>query len=273
MRLAVVAVCALVGVAVAVEAWASPGESWVDSQYGWTSNEVPGCGPGDVVCATENGGASWHEIFESGGFIFGVVRTSRTAGVVTTGRQVSARFWTRDNGRHWFRTRRIGPEFQGSGRYLFWISIGGPKLHQVRPWPPRGRARCDGVWTDAAFETVPVTGGNVCSDPAVEAGMRSSVVATLQQGRFVGLSNIPGGIIATVDGGTPASPRVLLYRRGRATVVVLPPASGVTHCTGFNSEPIVTWPRITVLGCRGAGPATAVWLSKDGGASWTVIGP
>jgi hypothetical protein len=273
MRLVVVAACLLSGVVLAVEAWALPAESWVGSQYGWTATPPLGCKPPRDVCSTEDGGASWHGIFNGGTFVFGVVRTSASAGVVSTGRQLSARFWTRDNGRHWYSTRRIGPEFQGSGRYLFWISFG-RRLYQVRPWPPRGRARCRGVWAAGAFETVAAKGGNVCSGRAVEAGMKSSVVATLDEGRLVGLSNVPGGIIATVDGtGTSAPPRIVRYRNGKLAVIDLPAAGAMVPCSGYSREPIVSWPRITVLGCEagGVGAPTGVWISDDRGSSWTAI--
>jgi hypothetical protein len=158
----------------------TPDESWVGSQYGWTASPPARCKPRADVCSSEDGGATWHGIFNGGSFIFGVVRTSATAGVVSTGKQVSARFWTRDGGRHWYRTARIGPEFQGSGKYLFWIDFG-PTLHRVMPWPPRGKATCRGAWADAAFETTPARGVNVCSGAAVEAGMRSVDAVTLEE--------------------------------------------------------------------------------------------
>jgi hypothetical protein len=271
VRIALIAVgtVAALGAAAALGARALPGESWVGSQYGWTTDPPERCKPRRDVCATEDGGASWHGIFNGGTFVFGVVRTSRTAGAVSTGRQVAERFWTRDNGRHWYRTRKIGPEFQGSGTYLFWIDFG-PTLYRVNPWPPGAKARCRGAWTAAAFDTKAVKGGNVCSGAPVDAGMRSSAVVRLEEGKLAGLSNIPGGVIATVTA-SPV-PRVLIYRLGRPRVVDLPAAGALQPCVGFNSEPIVSWPRITVLACGGAaGDPSGTWVSSNGGASWRVI--
>jgi hypothetical protein len=272
MRIAVVAVCAMAGLGAAVSfgARALPGESWAGSQYGWTSDPPARCKPRLDVCATEDGGSTWHGIFRGGTFVFGVVRTSKTAGVVSTGRQVSARFWTRDNGRHWYLTRKVGREFQGNGAYLFSIDFG-PTLYRIRPWPPTARARCKGGWTGGAFDTVPAKGGNVCSGPAVEAGMKAVAAVTLEEGKLAGLANVPGGTIATVS--SSPVPRVLIYRLGRPRVVDLPAAGGLFPCTGFNGEPLVTWPRLTVFGCRqeGAGEQAGVWVSDNGGATWRAI--
>jgi hypothetical protein len=272
MRVTVLAVVTLAGLcaAVALGARALPGESWASSQFGWTADPPLRCKPRLDVCATEDGGASWHGIFRGGTFVFGVVRTSRTAGVVSTGRQVSARFWTRDNGLHWYLTRRVGPEFQGSGGYLFSIDFG-PKLTRIRPWPPVAKARCKAVWTGGAFGTAPVKGGNVCSGPAVEAGMKATTVVTLEEGELGGLANVPGGVIATVT--SAPVPRVLVYRLGRPRIVDLPTAGGLFPCTGFNREPVVTWPRLTVLACRqgGTGEQAGVWVSDSGGVTWRAI--
>lgn len=272
MRRFVVLACLVAAslTAVALGARMIPGESWVGSQYGWTASPPSSCKPRRDVCSTEDGGSTWHGIFNGGTFVFGVVRTSQRAGIVSTGRQASARFWTRDNGRHWYRTQKVGPEFQGSGRYLFWIDFG-PTLYRVRPWPPVGKARCKGVWTADAFGTAPVKGGNVCGGPAVEAGMKAVSVVTLEEGKLGGLANVPGGIISSVT--SSPVPRVLLYRLGKPRVVDLPAGGGLFPCVGYNAEPIVTWPRLTVLGCRGGGSGeqAGVWVSANGGASWRAI--
>jgi hypothetical protein len=261
-----------------VSARATPDESWADSQRGWTANPPARCKPRRDVCATEDGGATWHGIFNGGTFVFGVVRTSAAAGVVSTGRQVAARYWTRDNGRHWYRTSQIGSEFQGSGKFIFSVNSGQPGpatdfakvLYRTRPWPPTGKAKCRGPWTAAAFETAPAKGGNVCGGPPIDGGMRAARVAKLVEGRFSGLANVPGGVLATVT--ESSLPRVLLYQQGRQRVVDLPGAGGLVPCAGFNREPIVTWPRITVLGCTGSsGDPSGGWLSEDGGRSWRVL--
>ena len=251
-------------------AGAGPDESWADAQYAWTTKATRQvCKPFRDVCATENGGATWHGIFNGGTFVFGVVRTSRNAGVVSTGRQKSAQFWTRDNGKHWYETREIGAEFQGSGNYLFWIDFT-RVLRQVRPWPPRGTASCSGAWVRNAFETRPSSGGNICSRPPVEAGMRAVVVARLDEGVFSGIATVPGGAIATI--GDTDEPQVLIRRLGRNRLIDLPKAGSMTPCgRSYNTQPIVTWPRIAVLGCLGSGAPVGSWTSLDGGASWTVV--
>jgi hypothetical protein len=56
-------------------------------------------------------------------------------------------------------------------------------------------------------------------------------------------------------------------------VVDLPAAGGMVPCYGGSREPTVSWPRITVLGCRpgGFGTPAGVWDSNDGGSSWSAI--
>lgn len=101
--------------------------------------------------------------------------------------------------------------------------------------------------------------------------MKSVSVVRLEEGRLAGLVNVPGGVLATVTD-SPV-PRVLLYQQGRPRVVDLPSAGALFPCTGFNREPIVTWPRITVLGCTGSsGNPGGGWLTDDGGKTWGVLG-
>jgi hypothetical protein len=100
--------------------------------------------------------------------------------------------------------------------------------------------------------------------------MKATAVVTLEEGKLGGLANVPGGTIATVT--SSPVPRVLLYRLGRPRVVDLPAAGDLVPCVGFSREPIVSWPRITVLACRGpAGEPAGAWVSSNGGASWRVI--
>jgi hypothetical protein len=101
--------------------------------------------------------------------------------------------------------------------------------------------------------------------------MKATTVVTLEEGKLGGLANVPGGVIATVT--SSPVPRVLLYRLGRPRVVDLPTAGGLFPCTGFNREPLVTWPRLTVLACRqgGTGEQSGVWVSDSGGVTWRAI--
>jgi hypothetical protein len=275
MRVLMLTILAIVAFATTGSGDAAADESWHDSQYGWTSAAPSSCKPLKDVCATEDGGATWHGIFNGGTFLFGLVRTSSTAGVVATGRTESDRFWTRDNGRHWYRTEVVRGDFQGSGRYLFLIDYTNV-LRQVRPWPPRGRAICKGIWVNRAYSTKPTPRGNICSGAPMEAGMHAATVTTLRDARFGGISNVPGGVIATMmDEAGRGQLRVLLRRAGRNRFVDLPASEEMVPCTaGFNTEPIVTWPRITVLGCGSGAPlGVGGWTSRDGGVSWTVSRP
>ena len=66
---------ALVAVCVALPAAATPGgliraATWADNRHGWVE-----CRESEV-CATEDGGRTWHDIFTGGNFIFSLVRTS-----------------------------------------------------------------------------------------------------------------------------------------------------------------------------------------------------
>jgi hypothetical protein len=129
-----------------------------------------------------------------------------------------------------------------------------------------------------AYLTKPSRRGNICDGPPVEAGIRADIVVTLEDGCFGGIANIPGGVIATIrDTSGRGEPRVLLRRAGRNRIVDLPESAEMVPCTaGFNTEPVVTWPRITVLGCALSGsapPGVGTWTSLDGGDSWTVAGP
>jgi hypothetical protein len=87
----------------------------------------------------------------------------------------------------------------------------------------------------------------------------------------VGLANVPGGVMATIAA-SPV-PRVLVYRLGKPRVIDLPPTADWMPCTGFNGEPLITWPRIAVLACaeRGKGSRAGVWVSDDGGVTWNLV--
>lgn len=135
------------------------------------------------LCATENGGGSWQRIFQAGTgltYIRDFTRTSRNAGVVAISRDDglprtlrSGVFWTRDNGKHWYETKRIGPLVEHRAGRLYWRNPGGP-LYEVRPWPPRQEVRCPGFFAWHALDQRPRSSGNVCVGGRVDAGMRST---------------------------------------------------------------------------------------------------
>jgi photosystem II stability/assembly factor-like uncharacterized protein len=67
----------------------------------------------DGECAlysTEDGGRHWQVILRPGGVdIMGWLRTSARAGVVSLDYKAPEQYWTGDNGRHWYLTRRLPP--------------------------------------------------------------------------------------------------------------------------------------------------------------------
>jgi hypothetical protein len=210
-----------------------------------------------LVLSTENGGRTWHRI-GSDFAVTALVRTSPAAGIVAE--EGPAWWWTRDNGRHWYQApeKLIAGVFQGNGRFLFWLSPDLKTIRQVRPWPPNGRVPRACRRVQKCFRYV-------------DAGARAVAVSRMSDGRFVYLTNVPGGILAVVIASNVASfrTRVLLRQRGRNQLIELPTVTGVRPCFGLGQEPAVTWPKIVVFGCTGS-RETAAWESEDGGRTWRV---
>jgi hypothetical protein len=227
--------------------------SWADTSHGWSpwSEKLP-CPRIASVCATEDGGRSWHPILDDpqGGEVAYAVRTSRQAGVaVLTVRGV---IWTPDNGRRWFDLAAIPnqpfhapPYVQGHDRYLFWEPESPARtLYQVTPWPP---AR-------------PLAGA---------PGVTSRPVMRLEDGSFAQMRSIPGGIVAFIGRNDPPRTELLIRRYGRNRVSPLPaaPAASVRPARLF-----AAWPRLLVYGEDSlASTRTVLWLSSDGGARWIVL--
>jgi hypothetical protein len=249
---------------------------WADAQHGWGSN-APACRPPADLCSTEDGGRTWHGIFEGGTFVFANVRTSARVGFVSTGRTESAEFWTRDNGRHWYRTEQVRGYTRGSGRYLFWLEHRrelGDLVHQVTSWPPREPVRCR-RWARGAFDepygTRPSGPFSVCVDGAREAGMRSGVVFRLPPGQnFDRLHDVPGGIAGLVQG--PATRSLFLRRLETNRLVTLPPppARLPPDFLGRSSTLLVSWPHIFLAELAPSARAHPVVVlhSADGGETW-----
>jgi photosystem II stability/assembly factor-like uncharacterized protein len=174
--------------------------SWADiaQRYGWTdvtgAARDPRCpgtqrggGSAAFLCATENGGRSWHPIFQAGTgrtSLRGFARMSPSAGVVSISRNGklprtlrTGVFWTIDNGKHWYETTAIGPRVENSAGLLLWRDQAGRQF-EVTHWPPAGRFKCPGFFAWHALDQHPRRGGNVCVGGRVNAGMRSVPVAT-----------------------------------------------------------------------------------------------
>jgi hypothetical protein len=160
--------------------------------------------------------------------------------------------WTADGGRHWH-VLRIGLRFMGNAKFLFWTPLkdrvhGGNKLYQVDPWPPR---------TGSA--------GN------------SRVVASLSAGHFGQLANIPGGVVAAVDG-LPAV-RLLIHRTGRNRLIDLAPSACPTGGEIRIGKIVVDWPEIVILTYTYTpksfnNPWHVAFVSDDAGqsADWRALG-
>ena len=103
-------------------------------------------------------------------------------------------------------------------------------------------------------------------------GSRAVAVARLRGGRFAAIANLPGGVLGVVDSLDAAKPaRALVRRFGRNRFSDLPLVEETRPCFSYGDEPVVTWPKIVVFGCRGAGAERALsWISEDGGRTWRV---
>jgi hypothetical protein len=151
-------------------------------------------------------------------------------------------------------TRRISPEFDGRGKWFFFI--GGNKrtaLYQVSPWPPRAGT------------------------------IRRRLISTTSIGTFAQIEAIPGGVVAAIDIGAtpPYRPKVLIRRNG-TTRLIQPPLgdrrTGACNVLSLTAE----WPSITVLGqpknpdpdpsCSAEISNAIMWWSPDGGQTWWIAG-
>lgn len=217
-------------------------ESWPTVSLGWRNAHY-------AVFSTENGGRTWHRISRKRG-ILSVARTSRTAGVIGHPRR---RYWTIDNGRHWHVTTKISPQFDGRGKWFFYL--GGQRqtaLYRVSPWPPRGGA------------------------------IRSRLIATTSVGSFAQIAPVPGGVVAVIDIGerAPYRPKVLIRRNGKSRLTQLPlpggRSSGTCNVIGLTAE----WPSLNIVGqprnpdgsCSADMEAAMAWWSHDGGQTWWIAG-
>lgn len=227
---------------------------WIDARHGWAYED-------GTVHATADGGRTWRLVFKGSNYIFSpTVRTSRGAGVVSTGKQAGGTFWTNDGGRRWYDTQVVPLRAMASGRgnLLFW-HVWGAELSRVAGWPPRGDFGCRRLNPDWG---PPAPGHPLCAAPANEAGMRSGAVARLDRGTFGLMRSVPGGVFAGVWG--TGDPRVALFRNGALTETRLPdePARADGH---DRVEVAAAWP--SLYGTSGS----ALWRSGDGGKTWAVL--
>ena len=268
---------ALVAVCVALPAAATPAfiraASWADNQHGWVE-----CRESEV-CATEDGGRTWHDIFTGGNFIFSLVRTSAGAGVTQTGRTIGSTFWTRNNGKRWYELPNVPvPDLgsggntralvlEGRGGLLFWHQSE-QTLNQITPWPATVDPPCRGTsWP----------GPNTCVLAATDSPFTSTAVATIPTGSLERMRNIDGGVAALVTADDPnASPSAVLVHRGGSNAVSTLPEPPLSRRSLTCTEFFADWPWLFVsaaayTGKQGCSKLVHVlWRSADGGRTWTV---
>ena len=164
---------------------------------------------------------------------------------------------TWDGGRRWYSvgseigfsdrgTVRVGEctfsEVAGRGKLLFHHDFG-DTLFVSKAGHPRGRFRANRSKTSWAVE--------VCAAPPDNAGIRSVVATRLSQGRFDGaLRPVPGGVVAVVQQGPLASPRVkevAFFRYGSFSSVPLPNPSAASGWMPDSARVHVAWPTVYVL--------------------------
>jgi hypothetical protein len=216
--------------------------SFADRLNGWASRE-------DGVYATENGGASWRQLFPRSAIR--VARVSALSGMMALGDRAlgcacrQRRVWTQDGGVTWRPTSAVGGNgFIASAGMLWWWR--GGALYRAVRWPPAA------------------------------AGLKRVRVARLRGGRIIDVRAMPGGVVALVSWRVAGihwdnRPRLLIVQRRRKPKVVrLPKVAGEVLARSLD----VAWPAITVRGYDGTAftrgeEGTIEWRTINGGGKWT----
>jgi Kelch motif len=262
--------------------------SWADAQHGWAPN--PGyedlckrawTASGDSsLCSTENGGRTWRMIFVGGNYIFGAVRTSPQAGIVSTGAYGHFEYWTRDNGEHWYAAQLLDidpstlsqPWFVGRGEQLFYAREQGDIVYQLTPWPPPGPVECAGPWSRSILGEDVDSAGNVCIGPAVLPGTQA-VPVLKAAGSLDRFARIPGGFVAVFERGGATQLTAAVRHDGVNTIRELPAPELPAGTSGVLRRLEIDWPSLTLVGLYGLNERESqevVWSSPDGGTSWSV---
>jgi hypothetical protein len=235
---------ATLGVAASVAAAGAPRVSWAPQsgghRYGWASEPIvygaehrrkwrctakgDRADQNSFLCATDDGGKHWRRVFDrSSAWRFGgptssvldLLRWSRGAGVVSidvSGSDYAGHleFWTRDGGRHWWRTEAFdggvlpfcnwndssgectqSVDFQREGRSLRFSTEGliitpNPGqpptrtpthgTYRLEGWVPTGRITCPVPWTGAK-------GRQICDAPEADSKLHAVPVSPRRQSR------------------------------------------------------------------------------------------
>jgi Kelch motif len=259
--------------------------SWADSRHGWAENHgnwpCPTGRPAQVhdgrVCSTENGGKTWRQIFYGGSYIFGDLRASVRAGIVSTGAHGHVEFWTRDNGRHWYPTSVVGgsnaysPFFTGLGSRLYWAEGSGETVYQVEGWPPTAAVTCTGEWV--ASLSGEVNGRhNICLGPPVDAGMRSVAVVAIDAAHLHALTLLPAGFAAVYERERDGGLTVAVHDGDTNIANELPKPNLPPGSRALYPALSVSWPRLTlrILWTDNASSLEEVDQSTDGGRTFAA---
>src|SRR5919201_2830820 len=225
MRRAVVAglvgALALVSAGSASTTFRPRGASWLDARHAWAPNNADPwpCTDehltrgvsGSRVCTTEDGGKTWRSIFHGGNYVFALVRTPLTTGIVSTGAYSHSEWWTVDGGGHWYSTgvvydgpapigsAKAKPILRGRGHTLFWIRRLGDTIWRIAPWPPVAPSSCGGTWSwSLDLENDASPDGNIYVAPPVDGGMRSTPAFALPGRRLFEVTPFKDGSFAAL---------------------------------------------------------------------------
>jgi len=219
---------------------------WPDARHGWEMR----CDR-EGVCslyATEDGGRHWHRIFNGEtDDVMGFLRTSAIGGVISINLKAPEQYWTLDNGRHWYFTRRLPPFWQGRinlagrGRLLFWSRES--SLYRVTNWLPSRKTP-----------------------------LRLRRVAVLGDGSFEDLAWVPRGVAGVVlrnrDASNAPLAQVLIRRGPKNFLVRLRDPDSATALRIDSLTLFASWPELTVLAEDDHGVPLYSWRSSDGGRTW-----
>ena len=267
--------------------WADPLHRWGACPKGATTYS------GSSLCATEDGGRTWRPIFYGGNYTSTVVRTSIDAGIISSGAYGHGEWWTRDNGGHWYPTDVMhvppppggfdgfdsqSPMAAAEGGRLYWGAYPHQTIYEVEGWPPTGEVACAGQWGDS-FRGQVDGRRNICFGPAVDAGMRSVPVISVDDAALrLEPTPLPGGVAGVFQRDRDLGPTVAV-RDGATTFVNELPALGRRDNEALQMELSVSWPQLTLRALWEDDPQTrlrarqslqAVHRSTDGGRTFAT---